>query len=109
MSAQVTRPMAARLDQCDWLPATEANYPTRKSALFVTLQDFIGIAGQVYVASVRAMEPDSGGPWLQEFGGELFPYAHARDLHEFLVAQLSERLYQHAHRTGHFVPGRHAA
>lgn len=102
----------SRLDRCDWLPPLGVHYPTRKSALFVTLQDFIGIAGQVYMRACRLMEPERGQSWLEESEltvGEFASYSHARDFHEHLCCELSEALYRHANVTGHFVPGNHTA
>jgi hypothetical protein len=94
-----------RLDQCDWVPATADRYPTLKSAIFVSGDDFLRLALQAYYAAMRDMVPPAGESWLQGGDGVAIelPYSCPEELQRSLLHHLGERLSGHAHKTGHFV------
>lgn len=95
--------MSGRLDQCQWLPTTADSYPTMRSAVFVSGEDFLRLSMQAYYAACKDLCPPAGEHWLNDLDGStLLPYADAKDLHDGLVHHLRERLYAHAHKTGHF-------
>lgn len=100
----------SRPDFVGWMPATAENFPTIRSAVFVTGDDFMRLAMQAYYAACKGMVPPSGETWL--FGGDdplrPLPFSSSEDLHAAMLAQLGERLRQHARKTGHYrdVPAR---
>lgn len=93
-----------RLEFTGWMPPTAANLPTMRSALFVTGDDFMRLAMQAYYAACKGMLPPAGETWLS--GGDdpapPVPFSGPEDLHDAFLAHLSERLRQHARKTGHY-------
>lgn len=95
----------SRYAEHGWLLVTPENYPSRQSAEFITLDDFLRLAFQAYVAARRELIPPVGESWLHTAGDpSAHPYADAEALHDGLLSQLSRRLTSHAVLTGHYAP-----
>jgi hypothetical protein len=82
-----------------WKPATVGHYPTLRSALFVTGDDFLRLALQAHLAAAKEMLPPDGARWIDDAG----PYACAHAFAEALLRHLGERVRRHAVITGHLA------
>lgn len=87
-----------------WLVGNARNYPTRRSAVFVTGEDFMRLSLQAYYAALRSMMPPQGEGWLEDAGeGRLVSWSSGEDLFDHLLSEMALRLRDHARTTGHYT------
>jgi hypothetical protein len=88
-----------------WAKPTAARYPTLRSALYCSAEDFLRLALQAHYAAVRDMQPPDGQRWLWSDSDlvEPMPWGGAEFLHDQLLHHLGERLRRLAIERGHLA------
>lgn len=88
----------SRLAQ-DWQGAYAGHYPTMKSAMYVSREEFLAHALDVYKLATKDLCPPDREPWMQGDGS----WSTAEGFCESLMFRMGERLRRRAVLTGHLL------